>query len=59
MTWMILIGLASILFLFLVGSGIFWLLIQLGVIVQKAGEPPAQDSGGYSLDQGHDVGNRE
>lgn len=43
----------------LIGSGIFWFLVQIGVIVQKAAEPPAQDYGSYSLDQGRDAGERE
>lgn len=43
----------------LVVSGIFWFLIQVGVIVKKAAEPPTQDYGSYSLDQGRDVGERE
>lgn len=36
--------------------GVVILLIQVGVIFQKAGEPPHKDMGGYSLDQGRDVG---
>ncbi|MGQ9482930.1 hypothetical protein [Chloroflexus sp.] len=43
----------------LIGSGLFWFLIQIGVIVKKAVEPPAQDYGSYSLDQGRDVDERE
>ncbi|WP_448337367.1 hypothetical protein [Chloroflexus aurantiacus] len=43
----------------LIGSGIFWFLIQIGVIVKKAAEPPTQDYGSYSLDQGRDVGERK
>lgn len=43
----------------LIGSGIFWFLVQIGVIVQKAAEPPAQDYGSYSLDQGRDISERE
>ncbi|NTV63553.1 MAG: hypothetical protein HGA65_08465 [Oscillochloris sp.] len=52
-----LIILAGLLLLSLVGWGIFWLLIQLGVIVQKAAEPPTTDTNNYSLDQGHDIAN--
>ncbi|NTW01612.1 MAG: hypothetical protein HGA19_09910 [Oscillochloris sp.] len=54
-----LIVLAGILILFVAGWGIFWLLIQLGVIVQKATEPPTTDTNNYSLNQGRDVGNGE
>lgn len=55
----ILIVLAAILLITSLGFGTFWLLVQLGVIAQKAVEPPASDSGSYSLDQGRDVGKRE
>lgn len=43
----------------LIGLGIFWFLVQIGVIVQKAVEPPTQDYGSYSLDQGRDVDERK
>lgn len=43
----------------LIGSGIFWFLVQIGVIVQKAAEPPTQDYGSYSLDQGRDASERD
>ncbi len=45
----------GLIILALVGSGVFWFLVQIGVIVQKAAEPPTQDYGSYSLDQGRDV----
>ncbi|MEI7644212.1 MAG: hypothetical protein WCJ55_08020 [Chloroflexales bacterium] len=53
---MILVG---ILLLAGVGFGTFWVLIQLGVIVQKATEPPTTDTNNYSLSQGRDVGKDE
>jgi len=59
MLMMVLLAIAAILLLIMIGSGVFWLLVQLGVIAQKAMEPPASDAGGYSLDQGRDVGRRE
>jgi hypothetical protein len=43
----------------LFGTGIFFLLLQLGVIVKKAGEKPIKDMGGYSIKQGRDVGKEE
>ncbi|OAN43186.1 hypothetical protein A6A03_18545 [Chloroflexus islandicus] len=43
----------------LIGSGIFWFLVQIGVIVQKAAEPPTQDYGSYLLDQGRDASERD
>lgn len=38
-------------------SGTIILLIKLGVIVQKASEPPHIDHGAYSIDQGREVTN--
>ena len=55
----IVILIAGLIVIALIGSGIFWFLVQIGVIVQKAAEPPTQDYGGYSLDQGRDVDERE
>ena len=43
----------------IVGSGLFWLIVQLVVIVREAQRPPHQDAGGYSIDQGQDVADRE
>jgi hypothetical protein len=37
------------------GIGLFFLLIQLGVIVNEAQRPPHQDSGNYQISQGHEV----
>lgn len=47
---------AAILFVISIGFGIFFVLVQLGVIAQKALEPPTSDAGGYSLAQGREVG---
>ncbi|MGB9739522.1 hypothetical protein [Chloroflexus sp.] len=49
------IVIAGLIIVALIGSGIFWFLVQIGVIVQKAVEPPTKDFGSYSLDQGRDV----
>jgi hypothetical protein len=57
MILMLLMILAGVLLLISVGFGTFWVLIQLGVIVQKASEPPTTDTNNYSLSQGRDVGN--
>jgi hypothetical protein len=59
MIFVILMILAGILLLLSVGWGIFWVLLQLGVIVQKAAEPPTTDTNNYSLGQGRDVGQGE
>ncbi|WP_028458009.1 hypothetical protein [Chloroflexus sp. Y-396-1] len=55
----IVIIIAGLIVIALIGSGIFWFLVQIGVIVQKAAEPPTQDYGSYSLDQGRDIDERE
>ncbi|MCU0490788.1 MAG: hypothetical protein MUD01_04340 [Chloroflexaceae bacterium] len=60
MLLLIVIGaIAALLFLALIGWGGFWLLVQLGVIVREARRPPHQDTGSYSLSQGHEVGRDE
>ncbi len=51
-----LLVIAAILFLISIAFGIFFVLIQLGVIAQKAIEPPVSDAGDYSLGQGREVG---
>lgn len=52
MTLLIVVGL---LFLWMIAWGVFWFLVQAGIIVQKAIEPPAQDSSDYSLDNVKEV----
>lgn len=59
MLMMALIVIAALLVLTIVGLSTFWLLVQLGVIAQKAMEPPTTDSGSYGLDQGREVGKSE
>lgn len=59
MTMLFLIILGGILLLIILGWGTFLLLVQLGVIVQKATEPPTTDTNTYSLDQGRDVADRD
>jgi hypothetical protein len=51
----VLLIVAGLMFLWMIGWGLFWLIAQAGVIVQKAGEPPITDSGDYSLNQGREV----
>lgn len=41
------------------GWGLFWFLVQVGVIAQKATEPPTRDTNDYSLSQGREVGKRD
>ncbi|MEI6777756.1 MAG: hypothetical protein WCK70_12725 [Chloroflexales bacterium] len=53
---LLLMILGGILLLISIGFGTFWVLVQLGVIVQKAVEPPTTDTNNYSLHQGRDVG---
>ncbi|MEI7771309.1 MAG: hypothetical protein WCI67_15065 [Chloroflexales bacterium] len=56
---LLLMILGGVLLLISVGFGTFWVLIQLGVIVQKAAEPPTTDTNNYALHQGRDVGEGE
>lgn len=51
----VLVIIIVIIFLWMIGWGIFWLLVQSGVIVQKALEPPTTDARDFSLDQGREV----
>ncbi|GIV96740.1 MAG: hypothetical protein KatS3mg057_1397 [Herpetosiphonaceae bacterium] len=46
---------AGILLLLVVIPASIMLLIKLGVIIKKAGEPPHRDMGDYRLDQGREV----
>ncbi|GAB4433503.1 MAG: hypothetical protein OHK0015_22340 [Chloroflexi bacterium OHK40] len=52
---LVLVIVAGLLFLWMIAWGIFWFLVQAGVIVQKALEPPAMDDGSYTLSQGREV----
>jgi hypothetical protein len=52
----LLVAVCGIVLLATFGWWIFWLLIQLGVIVREARRPPHIDAGDYRLDQGRDVG---
>lgn len=56
---LVLLLLCGVVLIGVLGWGGFLLLVQLGVIVQKAQEPPHTDMGGYSLEQGRDVGKEE
>lgn len=56
---LVLIVVAGLLLLFSVGWGLFWVLVQVGVIAQKAVEPPVTDTNNYSLNQGREVQNDE
>ncbi len=49
---------ALILFLWMIGWGVFWFLVQAGIIVQKAVEPPA-DSDSFTLEQSREVKSEE
>ena len=45
----------GLILLLALGGTTFWILLQLGVIAAKAAEPPVQDHGNYSLQQGQEV----
>ncbi len=55
----ILIIIGALLLLSIAGWGLFWLLVQLGVIVNEARKPAYTDTSDYSLKQGRDVGKDE
>ena len=52
----LLVALCALVLLATFGWWIFWLLVQLGMIVRESQRPPHIDAGDYRLDQGHDVG---
>jgi hypothetical protein len=52
---LILLIVAGLLFLWMIGWGLFWLFAQAGVIIQKAAEPPVTDTNDYSISQGREV----
>jgi hypothetical protein len=54
-TLLVLLIVAGLLFLVIAGWGIFWLLVQAGVIVRAAVTPPTTDTNNYSLGQGREV----
>jgi flagellar basal body-associated protein FliL len=56
---LILIVIAAVMFLWMIAWGVFWFLVQAGVVAQKAFEPPATDTRSFSLDQGREVKSEE
>jgi uncharacterized membrane protein len=55
----VLVIVAALLFLWMIAWGVFWFLVQTGLIVQKALEPPTTDTRNYSLEQGREVKSEE
>lgn len=55
----VLLIVAVIMFLWMIAWGVFWFLVQTGVVVQKALEPPTTDSRSFSIDQGREVKSEE
>jgi hypothetical protein len=55
----VLVIVAALLFLWMIAWGVFWFLVQTGLIVQKALEPPATDTRNYNLEQGREVKSEE
>jgi hypothetical protein len=51
----VLLSVAGLMFVWMIAWGLFWLLVQGGVIVRKAMEPPTTDTNNYSLNQGREV----
>jgi sulfite exporter TauE/SafE len=52
----LLIVLGVILAIISLGLGTFWVLLQLGVIVNEASKPTYSDTNDYRLSQGREVG---
>lgn len=52
---LVLLIIGGLIMLGLFGWGLFWMLVQAGVIVQKAVEPPTTDTNNYSISQGREV----
>lgn len=52
---LVLLIVAGVMMLWMVGWGLFLLLAQAGVVVQKAIEPPTTDTNNYSMSQGREV----
>lgn len=52
---LVLFVIAGLLALFLVGWGLFWFLVQAGLIVRAAATPPTTDTKDYSMSQGREV----
>ena len=55
----IVIIVAGIVLLSLLTWGTFWLLFELGIIVNEARKPAYNDTNDYLLNQGHDVGKED
>jgi len=53
-----LVVLCGAVLLAMIGWGLFWFLVQAGVIVSYARKPPHVDAGDYRLEQGRDVGEK-
>lgn len=51
----VLVIVAALLFLWMIAWGVFWFLVQTGLIVQKALEPPTTETRSFNLDQGREV----
>lgn len=52
---LVLLIVAGLMFLWMIAWGLFWLLVQAGVIVREAQRPPITDTNDYSLQQGREV----
>jgi hypothetical protein len=55
----VLVIVAAVMFLWMIAWGVFWFLVQAGVIVQKAVEPPATGGPSFTLEQGREVKSEE
>ena len=57
LTVLVLVALA--LFIWMIAWGVFWFLVQTGVVVQKALEPPTTETSSFTLEQGREVKSEE
>jgi hypothetical protein len=55
----VLLVIAGLMILWMVAWGLFWLLVQGGLIAQAAMTPPTTDTHDYTLDQGREVKGEE
>lgn len=55
----VLVIIALVMFLWMIAWGVFWFLVQAGIVVQKSLEPPVSDTRDYSLEQSREVKSEE
>jgi hypothetical protein len=56
---LVLLIVAGLMLFWMIAWGLFWLLVQAGVIVRAASVPPTTDTNDYTLGQGREVKSEE